>query len=275
MKEHVDLYDSHYGRLDDDVYRSIRAETFGVDLGQESWITAEEADRFADWLGIRTGQRVLEVACGSGGVAARIATRTGASVVGIDINALAVRAAQERAKAMAIAGGVEFRTADAEQSLPFPDGSFDVVICNDAINHLRDRLGVLREWRRVLRAGGQCLYTDPVVVTGLVSNAELEARSSIGFFLFSSPGVNEARLQETGFRVERTTDLTESVVATSSRWCEARAKRRAPLVALETEARFEGVQRFLGAVHALAAARKLSRFAFIGRRIEGDSSSAR
>jgi len=263
MKPPVDFYDSHYGQLDDEVYRSIRVETFGVDLGQESWITADECDCFCDWLGLQAGQRVLEVACGSGGVAARIAAKTGASVVGTDINPLAIRAASARTEA---AGRLEFLTADADEPLPFPDASFDAVICNDAINHFRNRRAVLEDWKRLLRPGGRCLYTDPVVVTGTVSNAELEARSSIGFFLFSGVGANEVQLQAAGFQVERTADVTDGVSQVSRRWHAAREMRRAQLVRLESEAKFAAVQRFLAAVHALSSEGRLSRFAFVARR---------
>jgi len=274
VKAPVDLYDSHYDRLEDEVYRSIRAETFGVDLGQESWITAGECDQFCEWLAIRAGQRVLEVACGSGGVAMRIAQGRGASVVGTDVNALAISAARRRVQSTSLAGKVEFLTSDANEPLPFEDGSFDAIVCNDAINHFKDRRHVLREWGRVLRAGGRCLFTDPVVVTGLVSNAELAERSSIGFFLFSVPGANDALLQETGFRVERVTDVTDSVVQTSLKWRESRAKRRSTLVPLESESKFDAIQRFLAAVHALAVERRLSRFAYVARRTEGDESRA-
>ena len=264
MKPQADFYDSHYGQLDDEVYRAIRAETFGEDLGQESWITADECDRFAERLGLQAGQRVLEVACGSGGLAARIAARRGASVVGTDVNALAIRAAN--ARAAPAAGRLEFLTANADEPLPFPDGSFEAVICNDAINHFRNRLAVLGEWKRVLRKGGRCLYTDPVVVTGLVSKAELEARSSIGFFLFSGVGANEALLKAAGFQVERADDVTDGVAQVSRRWHDAREKRRLELIPLEGEAKYDAVQRFLAAVHTLASEGRLSRFAFLGRR---------
>jgi SAM-dependent methyltransferase len=264
VKAPVDLYDSHYDRIDDDVYQSIRAETFGTDLGQESWISAEECDQFCDWLGIRAGHRVLEVACGSGGIASRIAETRGASVVGTDINALAIRAARSRSAAT-IGRQVEFMTSDADRPLPFPDGSFDFILCNDAINHFRNRLGVLKEWRRVLRVGGKCLFTDPVVLTGLVSNDELAARSSIGFFMFSAPGANESQLQEAGFHVERVADRTDSVVEVSRRWREARQRRRSTLVPLETEPEYEGIQKFLAAVHLLSGERRLSRFVYIGK----------
>jgi SAM-dependent methyltransferase len=268
VKVPVDFYDSHYDRIDDDVYQSIRAETFGIDLGQESWITAEECDQFCDWLGIRSEHRVLEVACGSGGVALRIAEVRGASVVGTDINALAIKAAKNRSAAKSISCQAEFMTSDANSPLPFPDGSFDFVLCNDAINHFRNRLGTLREWWRVLRVGGRCLFTDPVVLTGLVSNAELAARSSIGFFMFSSPGANELHLHEAGFDVERIADKTDSVVEVSCRWREARERRRAALVPLEAEAKYEGIQKFLAAVHQLAGERRLSRLVYVGRRVE-------
>ena len=264
----VDLYDSHYARLEDEVYRAIRVETFGTDLGQESWITAEECDRVCEALGIRRGDRVLEVACGSGGIATRIAETRGASVVGIDLNELAIEAAKQRSSSPRKAGDVQFSKADADRPLPFEDASFDFVLCNDAINHFRSRCAVLQEWRRVLRVGGKCWFTDPVVITGMVSNEELAARSSIGFFLFSVPGSDELELRAAGFQVEQVSDLTESVAKISRRWRDAREARRSKLLALEPDGKYDAIQRFLGAVHALAAERRLSRLAYVGKRIE-------
>jgi ubiquinone/menaquinone biosynthesis C-methylase UbiE len=264
VKNPVELYDSHYDRLNDEVYQSIRRETYGEDLGQTSWITAAECAQFCAWLGIRAEHRLLEVACGSGGVATHIATTTGAEVVGVDINAAAIDAAQRRS--VPPRAHVEFRLADADRALALPDESFDFIFCNDAILHLRDRLAALRDWRRLLRPGGRCLYTDPVVVTGFVSKDELASRSSIGFFLFSARGVNEAVLGEAGLRVAKSVDVTDNLVLTSARWRNARQARRAALIELEGEAEFEGLQRFLATVHALGSERRLSRVAFMGER---------
>jgi SAM-dependent methyltransferase len=249
-----------------DVYRAVRLEAFGEDLGQASWITAPECDEFCRWLGVKEGQRVLEVACGSGGTAVHIAGRCGVSVVGVDINEAAVLGATARARAGGVHDRAEFRVVDADAPLPFADESFDVLFCNDAINHLRDRTKVLSDWRRVLRPGGRCLYTDPIVVTGFLSNAEIEARSSIGFFLFTPRGANEACLDQAGLRLMLTADVTASVWRTAQRWRDARTKRSDELRRLEGETRFEELQAFLAIVRTLAAEGRLSRFAFLGER---------
>jgi ubiquinone/menaquinone biosynthesis C-methylase UbiE len=209
---------------------------------------------------------VLEVACGSGGVAARLAERFGATLVGVDVNEAAVAAARSRAERSGRSDRLLFEVADADAELPFPDGSFDAVFCNDSINHFRDRQNVLTDWHRLLRPGGRCLYTDPIVVTGQLSNAEIALRSSIGFFLFTPLGTNEQLLRAAGFRVRFTADATEAVADTSRRWHEARAERRAPLTELEGEAKFEELQAFLAMVHTLAQERRLSRFVFLGEK---------
>ena len=266
MKNPVDLYDSHYGHDEADVYRAVRAEVFGEDFGQTSWITAEECDDFSRWLGLRADQRVLEVACGSGGIAVRMAARSGVDVVGIDVNESAIVAATRRAEANQVGDHVAFQVTDADQALPFPDESFDVLFCNDAVNHLRDRTRVLTEWHRVLRSNGRCLYTDPIVVTGALSNAEIAARSSIGFFLFAPVDFNESCLRAAGFRLMLTADVTASVSRTSQRWLEARSRRREALCAVEGTTKFEELQQFLTTAHVLAAERRLSRFAFLAEK---------
>jgi SAM-dependent methyltransferase len=201
-------------------------------------------------------------------VAVRFAEQHAASVVGVDVNEFAVASAANRAKRSEASDRVRFQVCDANETLPFPPDSFDVVFCNDSINHLRDRKRVLADWHRVLCPGGRCLYIDPIVVTGLLSNAEIAARSSIGFFLFTPLGVNEQLIREAGFRLGLTADLTEGVAMTSGRWYDARAKRRTPLSELEGERKFEELQEFLATVHTLASQRRLSRFAFMGEKVK-------
>ncbi len=266
MKRRADLYDSHYSQSGADVYRAVRSETYGVDFAQTSWITAPECDDFARWLGLRAGQRLLEVACGSGGTALRLAEQLGVAVTGVDVNSAAIQAAEQRAQASSARERAELRLVDADEPLPFADESFDAVFCNDAVNHLRDRANVLAEWARVLKPGGRCLFTDPVVVTGPVTNAELEARSSIGFFLFLPLGVNETLLRAAGLRVVLAADVTESMARISQRWHAARAKHADPLRKREGEANFDHLQHFLATVHTLSSERRLSRWAYVGEK---------
>jgi len=263
MTKHVDLYDGHYGHLGADPQTEVRKETYGEDLGQASWITLDE---LRDWLVLLRpdpAERLLEVACGSGGVTCRVARETGIACVGVDLNAHGIDAAARLAAREGLSARVSFQIADASRFLPFPDGSFDVVLCNDSINHLPDRAAVLRDWHRILRPGGRILFTDPIVITGQLSNEEIRVRSSIGFFLFTPIGCNERLIEQSGFSLLEVRDATEAVASVSRRWRAARDRRRDQLVALESEDKFEGLQRFLSAVDTLASQRRLSRYVYV------------
>jgi SAM-dependent methyltransferase len=263
MPKEVELYDAHYGHLAADPQVAVRRATYDEDLGQASWITLAEAREFFRALELGPGQSALEVACGSGGVTCRMALETGARCVGVDINTHGIEAAGRRAEEMGLSSRVSFRVADAGHRLPFPDESFDAVFCNDSINHFPGRLEVLHDWHRVLRPGGRLLFTDPIVVTGQLTNEEIAARSSIGFFLFTPIGCNERLLEECGFLLREVRDATEAVASVSGKWRDAREERRAALAELEGEAAFGGLQRFLDAVHTLAGERRLSRFMYL------------
>ena len=266
MSKEVDLYDGHYGQLATDPQVEVRRRTYDEDLGQSSWLTAAEALEFIRLLALGPGRRALEMACGSGGVTCRMALETDAECVGVDINPHGVEAARARAREQELSSRVSFQLADAAQPLPFPDQSFDAIFCNDAINHFPGRPAVFRDWHRVLRPGGRLLFTDPVVVTGPVTNEELRARSSIGFFLFLPAGCNERLLAGSGFTVREVRDVTEATASVSARWSNAREELRSALVTLEGAEAFEGVQRFLAAVHLLASERRLSRFMYLATR---------
>ena len=71
MAERIDLFDSTYGHFTEPVLEVVRKETFGVDIGQNSWVTVDEYERFIDWLGLAADHHAIEVACGSGGPALR------------------------------------------------------------------------------------------------------------------------------------------------------------------------------------------------------------
>jgi cyclopropane fatty-acyl-phospholipid synthase-like methyltransferase len=264
MGEHVPLYSSAYAGFT--IREEVRRSTYGDDLGQSGWLTAEELERFAEWLQLAAGSRVLDVGCGSGGPALRLAETVGANVVGVDVLEEGIATATQLAQERGLDDRASFLRVDASGRLPFDEASFDAVLSIDAMCHLPNRLDILQEWHRVTSPGGRILFTDPTIVTGLVTDAEIAARSAIGVYVFSAGFANEQLLAEAGFGLLRSEDLTENMASMAGRWRDARARFRDELVADEGRSTFEGVQRFLSACHLLARERRLSRYAYLAER---------
>jgi SAM-dependent methyltransferase len=269
MPERIDLFDSTYGHFSERVAEAVRSETFGTDIGQNSWTTIEEYDQILPWLELTPDHHVLEVASGSGGPALHLADTIGCRITGIDSNEEGVATALGLAARSGQAERARFAVADANARLPFDDGSFDGIICIDALNHLPDRVAIFREWGRVLRPGGRALFTDPVVITGGVTNDELATRSSIGLFLFVPPGLNDRFVAEAGLDLIRIEDATANAALVSGRWHGARDRHRDVLLGIEGEERFAGLQKFFAAVHRLTSERRLSRMMYLARKPVG------
>lgn len=108
------------------------------------------ATKVADAAQIQPGQRVLDVACGTGILAREVALRTGSNgrVAGIDPSPGMLTVAQQLAPA------IEWREGVAE-SLPFPEQSFDAVVSQFGLMFFTDQRQALREMMRVLAPGGR------------------------------------------------------------------------------------------------------------------------
>jgi SAM-dependent methyltransferase len=266
MSARVDLFYNTYANFTDEVLAAVRAETYGHDIGQNSWVTVDEYEGYIESLGLDDRSTVLEVASGSGGPALYLAGRCGCHVVGIDANPEGVTTANRRAARAGLAQHAAFEVVDASRPLTFGDASFDALLCIDSMNHFPARGDSFKEWHRVLRPGGRAVFTDPVVITGPVTNEELAQRSSIGLFVFLPRGLNEELIVKAGFHIVSQTDATENAALVSRRWREARQRFRDDLKRIEGEERFEGVQKFLGAVHKLTGERRLSRITWVVER---------
>ncbi|TMK70650.1 MAG: class I SAM-dependent methyltransferase [Actinobacteria bacterium] len=110
--------------------------------------SAQLAPQLADFAGVRSGQRVIDVGCGPGTLTAELVARLGAeNVVAADPSDAFVAAARQRYP------GVDVRSAPAE-ALPFADGSFDAALAQLVVHFMTDPVAGLREMGRVTREGG-------------------------------------------------------------------------------------------------------------------------
>ena len=103
-----------------------------------------------------TGERVIDVACGTGAVARTAAQRVGLAgrVIGIDINPGMLAVARSQSTPQAEFALIEWREASAD-ALPAPDESCDIVYCQLGLQYFPDRAAALTEMRRVLARNGR------------------------------------------------------------------------------------------------------------------------
>ncbi len=266
MAEKVDLYDSAYSHYEAEVYRQVRMATYGQDLGQTSWVTNEESAEIPRMLNLTPASHVLEIGCGSGRYALQVARTIGCSVVGIDTNAPGVENANSLARAANLSDRLSFEHCDASQKLPFSDAAFDAVFANDVMCHIPGRQSVMHEVFRILKPLGRFLFSDALVIGGIVSHQEIATRSSIGYYLFSPPGHNEELIRKAGFHLIEARDTTGQAAAIARRWRTARDEHREALIAAEGEANFDGVQRFLSCVQTLTGENRLLRNLYTAQR---------
>lgn len=118
-------------------------------------IFAPWAQRLVEAAGLMAGERVLDVACGTGIVARTAAVKVGpgGTVVGVDINP----AMLELARTLVPEGSIEYLETNAE-SLPLSDSCFDVVFCQQGLQFMPDRLAALEEVHRVLTPRGRAIF---------------------------------------------------------------------------------------------------------------------
>jgi SAM-dependent methyltransferase len=267
MPEKVDLYNSSYANYGLDVYRKVRVATYGEDFGQTSWVVTEESNEIPRLLQLTPASSVLEIGCGSGAYAVHLAEMVGCKVVGLDINLPGVQNANELAASRGLRSRACFEVCDASQSLPLENASCNAVFSNDAMCHIPNRPLLFAEIFRVLEPGGRLLFSDALVVGGVVSHEEIATRSSIGYYLYSPPGENERLLQQAGFSLLAVRDTTANAAAIAARWHVARGENRDALLAREGEAGFAGLQHFLAVVRKLTQERRLLRLLYLSQKI--------
>ncbi len=112
--------------------------------------------RLAELVGLQRGERVLDVACGTGDLTRCAAARVGlqGQVIGLDISPEMLAVARQKDGAEPAAAAIEWRQGSAD-ALPLAEAAFDVVCCQLGLMFFPDRVAALAEMRRVLVPGGR------------------------------------------------------------------------------------------------------------------------
>jgi SAM-dependent methyltransferase len=118
--------------------------------------------RLADRLGLRGGDRVLDVASGRGTTALLLAAEYQADVTGVDLSLTNITLGNDAARSTGLADQTRFQLGDAER-LPVKDADFDAVVCECAFCTFPDKPTAAAELARVLRPGGRLGITDVTV----------------------------------------------------------------------------------------------------------------
>ncbi|ASO20037.1 ubiquinone/menaquinone biosynthesis C-methylase UbiE [Actinoalloteichus hoggarensis] len=223
MSEHVGRFYDHFAAVTDSFDATIH---FGYwdEPGQAAdgpGSLGEAMHRLTDEVIRRLrpaeGAAVLDVGCGLGGPAVRIATKAPVNVTGISVSAEQVRLANELAESQNLADRLSFHHADVLR-LPFEDASFDAAFALESLIHVPDRAGALAEIRRVLRPGGRLVATDHFERAAFSAEQQALLDRYAGMLLLAPlVGIEEylTVLRGSGLRFEEASDITERTLRDS------------------------------------------------------------
>jgi 27-O-demethylrifamycin SV methyltransferase len=186
--------------------------------------TAELTERMVAAADLDEGLSVLDVGCGTGREACRLAGRFGVRVLGITTSQAGVTAARQRAVVAGVSDLVAFEIGDGMDNL-LPSESFDRVWLLESSHVMRDRGAVVAECARVLRPGGRFVLCDIIrrrVITFLEIRRrrhEFETlREAFGDARMEPLETYRRLAEQSGLVVDRCDDLTTETLPTFDRW---------------------------------------------------------
>lgn len=184
------------------------------------------ADRVSGTL--TAASRVLDLGAGYGGAARYLTRRFGCHVTALNLS----EAENDRNRALNIAEGLDDRIDVVDGSfedIPYDDASFDVVWSQDAILHSGDRPRVLSETARVLEAGGDFIFTDPMQSDDCPEGVLEPILDRIHLETLGSPGFYRAEAAAVGMELVAFVDATEQLPRHYSRVLEETIARESEI----------------------------------------------
>ncbi|MFC7385365.1 SAM-dependent methyltransferase [Sphaerisporangium rhizosphaerae] len=189
---------------------------FGYWLGPDDPSTfAQAAERLTDHmietLAPKPGERILDLGCGRGRPAVRLARAADVEIIGISVSRRDIQVSTELARAEGLQHRVSFTHADA-MDLPFPPASFDAVWALESLLHMPDRLRVLKNIATVLRPGGRLVLCDVSGTTPTTTEAQEALQEVLRDWAVESlitPDEYATLIAEAGLELKQITDVGE------------------------------------------------------------------
>jgi cyclopropane fatty-acyl-phospholipid synthase-like methyltransferase len=199
---------------------------------------SQAQDQFTDLLigtlqdaNIQAGKQFLDVGCGTGRPAIRLAQATGCEVTGITVSQTQIGQANAAAAAEGVSDRVRFQYGNAME-MPFADNSFDAAWAFESMFHMEDRAQVLSEIRRVLRPGGVLLIADPIENTPMTEDQRIILYSAFAVSSFISKETYGDTVRQAGLELVDILDVTRNIQKTVSKTLENMPQRQAELSAI-------------------------------------------
>ena len=260
--QRADKYEAFYRAFDSELMRRVRSEAYGEDIGQHSWVGADELRRDSVRLDLGPTRRILDLGSGPCGPLTFLIAHSGCYGVGLELSVSAIEVGRVRAAALGVQSRFSAQVADLNEPLPRELGHFDCVLAIDVVLHVTHREALFREVAAKLAPRGRFLFTDAGVLTGAISSEEIRQRSVHGYTQFAPEDWNEAKLKAAGFVLLEREDRTESVVRNSRGRLNALQNHRDELIRATDAAAFDQQVEYVATVEALASRRALSRFMY-------------
>ena len=197
-KKVVEITKSYYDSTDADNFYFLVWGGEDLHLGiyeSENDSIFEASRRTVDRMAAQTqllgsGCEALDIGAGFGGSARRLVSTAGCRVTCLNLSERENERNRQMNMEQGMAESIDVVDGDFS-SLPFPDGRFDLAWSQDAILHGDDREGILREVSRVLRPGGEFVFTDPMksdhcpdgVLGPILERIHLKTLGSPGFYI--------------------------------------------------------------------------------------------
>lgn len=208
-----------------DYYNSQDADNFyfsvwgGEDIHVGIYDTPDEeiatasrrtVERMAQPLDLNGQSKVLDIGSGYGGAARYLAGIYGCRVVCLNLSEVENERNREMNREAGLDGLIQVIDGSFED-IPYQDNSFDVVWSQDAMLHSGDRVRVLQEAARVLKSGGNMVFTDPMAVDGAPRQALRPILDRIQLESMASPEFYRRELNRLGMRSVSFEDHSEQL----------------------------------------------------------------